>query len=215
METDALRESFLEYLRSTFGEGFTQRLETPADVRAGERVLYKLVDGIEATRREPTSEDLAAMRRTITDIARHTGPDPRRVTFEPPISSGLPFPRLLDLPGLIMWDTDLTRDINSDDALPATGCAVQWALGVTFMPSERMLLYLDFSHPVVKAIFRASYDAEDGSLAGGRAGVRERFTEFQNRVRDAKGEAARRPELVWVKLIRLDDEPLVVRSKMR
>jgi hypothetical protein len=213
MQADALRASFLQYLGSTFGDEFAQFLDTPPDARVGERVLYKLADGSEAARREPTPEDLAGMRDTLTDIARRTGADPNRVTLEPPVSSGLPYPRLLDLRGLIMWDTDLARYLNSRDALPSPGFMIQWALGVALLPSEKMLLYLNFIHPTVKAIFRASYDEE--GLPGGRAGIREGFAEFRNRVQEAVREAVRRPELLWIKVIRVDGQPTVIRSSSR
>jgi hypothetical protein len=80
---------------------------------------------------------------------------------------------------------------------------------------EKMLLCADFTRPVVKAIFRASYDLGSPPAGLGRAAVRDRFLAFWERVRDAKNDAVRQPDLEWTKLICVDAEPLRARSKRR
>jgi hypothetical protein len=209
---EALRRQLLEYLDNRFGREFVAAVDEPAGVQTGERVLYRLRSGARAARRELSSEELDEMKRTLVDLARRTGGDESRVTVESPVSSGLPHPRLIDLPGVLLWDTDLRRFVESDDALPAPDGGVEWVLGVALLPSEKMLLYLDFTHAVVKAIFRASYDADGIPAPGEYADVRDRFTAFQERARSLKLAAATRSGLRWIKLVQVDREAPVLRS---
>lgn len=208
----ALRQGFLSDLEETFGEAFLHVLKEPPGVRVGERVLYKLTDGTQAVRREPSAQELDALKQQMVDLATRTGA--RGVTFDPPVSSGSPSPRLIDLPGaLIMWDTELKRYLESDDRLPAPGFALEWVVGVALLPSEKILLYLDFTHPAVKAIFRASFDLDGAPSITERTAIRDRFSQFHDSIRELTAQADRRSDLLWVKVVRVDSEPQVVKSK--
>ncbi len=211
-DRQALRDRFLNDLRETFGEEFLQSLNAPPGAQVGERVLYKLAGGTQAVRREPSAQELDALKQKMVDLAKRTGA--RGVTFDPPVSSGSPSPRLIDLPGAsIMWDTELKKYLECDDLLPAPGFALEWVVGVALLPSEKMLLYLDFTHPAVKVIFRASFDLDDTPSITERTAIRDRFSQFHDSIRELKAQADRRSDLLWVKVVQVDSEPQVVKSK--
>jgi len=213
-EREPLRQDLLNHLRNTFGEELLRLLSEPQGVQVGERVLYKLKEGTQAQRREPSSQELEALKRTHIEFAKSTGVDSSRATFEPPVSSGSPYPRLVDLPGnQIMWDKYLTEYLKSDNLLPSAEFPLEWVVGVLLMPSEKMLLYLDFTHPKVKAIFRASYDIDGVPQSGERADLRNRFRQFREKKADLESQVEQRGDMLWAKLIQVDSEPQRIRLK--
>src|SRR5207302_318975 len=213
-ERERLRQDLINHLRNTFGEELLRLLNEPQGVQVGERVLYKLKEGTQAQRREPSSQELEALKRKHIELAKSTGADASRVIFEPPVSSGLPYPRLVDLPGnQIMWDRYLTEYLKSDDLLPSPDFPLEWVVGVLLMPSEKMLLYLDFTHPKVKAIFRASYDSSDVPQSGERAAIRNRLRQFREKKGNLESQVEQRGDILWAKLIQVDGEPQQIRQR--
>lgn len=210
--TEPLRQQLAEYLNQTFGENFWGLLSEPEGVQTGERVLYKVRSNTKVTRQEPSERDQQAFRQDLIDLATRTGGT--QVTFEPPVSSGLPYPRLIDLPGSsIMWDSGLRTYMNSEMVLPSEDFPLEWVVGVVHTPSQSMLLYLDFTHATVKAIFRVFYDAEYASGEHARAGVLTRFKQFQTKKQELEADCERRRNVAWAKLVQIDTEPLWTRIK--
>jgi hypothetical protein len=212
-DRDELGQLFFAYLSSTFGEELPQLLNAPRGVQAGERVLYKLKDGVEVTRREPSQQELEELRRKFAAFAKSTGVDESRVTFDPPVSSGLPYPRLLDLPALVMWDTELSKYLESNDLLPSQNFPLEWVVGVMHGGSEKMFLYLNFTHPKVKAIFRTSYDIDGAPSFKERADIRERFKQFRQKESELEAQLEKRRDILWAKIVQVDSEPQQVRVR--
>ena len=203
------RTSFLAYLKGTFGEEFIQQIDEPEGLQIGERVLYRLAGRATGTRREPSERELDRIREQTTHIAGSTGAS--AVTFEPPRSSGLPYPRLIDLPGsTIIWDTELKQYMGSDGPLPARDFPLEWAVGV-LLTSEVLLLYVDFTHPKVKAVFRGSYDPEHDF--GGRARIGEEFKRFRQKEDELRRRTDADSTIAWAKIVQIDLEPASVRMK--
>ncbi|HLW47867.1 MAG TPA: hypothetical protein VKW09_08890 [bacterium] len=208
-----LRQHLINYLKETFG-ALLLLVNEPQGVQTGERVLYKLKEGVQAKRHEPTQQELAETKRKFVEIVKSTGADESRITFESPVSSGLSYPRLIDLPGSqIMWDKDLTKYLESDDPLPSPEFPLEWVLGVLFMPSEKMLLHLDFTHPKVKTFFRASYDIGDAPRLAERTEIRARFRQFWEKAGELKAQVENRDDILWAKLIQIDAEPQQIRLR--
>src|SRR5437870_12893801 len=93
------REQFLAYLEVTFGKEFLRLIDEPKGLQIGERVLYRLTGGKTGTRHEPSDQEIETLRRSMIDIAKSTGVEDAAISFEPPRSSRLPYPRLIDVPG--------------------------------------------------------------------------------------------------------------------
>ena len=93
------RERLLANLNAMFGEEFIRLIDEPQELQIGERVLYRLTGAKIGTRREPSEQEIETLRRSMIDLAKSTGVEDSAITFEPPRSSGLPYPRLIDLPG--------------------------------------------------------------------------------------------------------------------
>lgn len=208
-EREKLRRDFTTYLEETFG-ALLLLVNEPPEVQIGERVLYKLKGGGQAGRCEPSKQELEETRRKFVEIAKRTGG--ADVTFDPPVSSRLTLPRLIDLPGSqIMWDMRLRRYLESDDLLPFPEFPLEWTLGVLHGGEEKMLLSLDFTRPKVKAIFRASYDIGDVPLMAERTAVRARFRQFWEKMRELEAQIEPGDDILWAKLIQIDAEPQQVR----
>src|SRR2546428_7681429 len=90
------REQFLAHLKAAFGEEFLQLVHEPQAVQIGERVLYRLVGSKAGSRHEPSDQELERLRDQMTRFAASTGAS--AVSFEPPPTSGIPYPRLIDPP---------------------------------------------------------------------------------------------------------------------
>jgi hypothetical protein len=136
--TEHSRQQLAEYLNQTFGQQFWRLLREPEGVQVGERVLYKVKPNTKVTRQEPSKRDQQAFWQDLIDLATRTGGT--RVTFEPPVSSGLPYPRLVDLPGSsIMWDSELRKYMNTDVVLPSEDFPLEWVVGVLHASAQSML----------------------------------------------------------------------------
>ena len=204
------REQFLAHLKATFGEEFLQLVPEPQAVQIGERVLYRLAGNKAGIRHEPSDQELERLRDQMTSFAASTGAS--AVSFEPPRGSGLPYPRLIDLPGsTIIWDSALKTYLENDELLPAPDFPLEWAIGV-LLTSEVLFLYLDFTHPKVKAVFRAVYDPEHDTMRE-RIRIGEDFKQF----RQTEDKLRRRTEtdstIAWAKIVQIDMEPASVRIK--
>ncbi len=207
---EQLRQQFVEYLSQAFGDEFRRLLNEPDGIQTGERVLYKTRQNATVERREASERDQEALRQQMMDFARRTGAT--GVTFEPPVSSRLPYPRLIDLPGSsIIWDADLRAYMNSDAPLPSEDFPLEWVLGVLHAPAENMVLYLDFTDAKVKAIFRVFYDAEQESRKEQGAEILARFKAFQSKKRELEARCQSRLNIAWAKVVQIDDEPLWIR----
>jgi hypothetical protein len=204
------RKRLLAYLTAMFGEDVVHVIEEPSNVQIGERVLYRLAGDRTASRHEPSAEDLDRLRDQMARFANDTGGSV--VAIEPPTSSGLSCPRLVDLPGSeIIWDRALREFIASEDRLPALDFPLEWAIGV-LQGSEDLFLYLNFTHPKVKAVFRIAYEpvylrAED------RARLREEFTRFREKERELRDTVEAAPDIAWAKIVQVDMEPASIRIK--
>jgi hypothetical protein len=175
-------------------------------------VLYRLKGAQEAERHELTEREIEEQRRAVVALAKSTGVDESAVTFEPPVISGLPYPRLIDLPGSgIMWDKDLKNYFESDEPLPSKDFSLEWVLGIVLTPSEKMLMYLDSTHCRVKAIFRVFYESEFGTAEGPK--IVERFRRFLEKERELKDRSEQSRDIVWAKIIQVDAEPLWIRIR--
>lgn len=211
VDTQQLRLEFLDYLQTTFGEEFVELIAEPPGVQVGERVLYRLAGGKTGTRHEPSEQEIESLRRRITDVAKSTGVEDSAITFEPPRSSGLPYPRLIDVPGsTIIWDTELKKYLERDDLLPSRDFPLEWAIGV-LRTSEEFFLYLDFTHPKIKAVFRGSYDPEHDF--GGRTRIGEEFKRFRQKENALRGRTDADSTIAWAKIVQIDMEPASVRIK--
>jgi hypothetical protein len=214
VDTQQLGQELREYLRRTFGDELVRLIAEPPGVRVGERVLYRLKGGDEAARREVTPHQLAQLHSKLVEIAESTGLDESAVVTDPPKSSGLPDPRFIDLPGAdIVWDSDLHRWLRSEDPLPSRDFPLEWAVGILLTPSQKMVAYLDFTHATVKAAFRVFYESQDEYHANEGAAVCARFKQFREKENALKASAAGQPDLVWIKLVQMDEKPLVVRTR--
>src|SRR2546428_988569 len=201
------REQFLAHLKAAFGEEFLQLVHEPQAVQIGERVLYRLVGSKAGSRHEPSDQELERLRDQMTRFAASTGAS--AVSFEPPRSSGLPYPRLIDLPGSsIIWDAELKKYAGSDDLLPAPDFPLEWAVGV-LLTSEVLFLYLDFTHPKVKAVFTGSYDPEHDF--GGRTRVGEQFRRFRQKEDELRARVAADSTIAWARIVQMEMDPASVR----
>ena len=206
-----LRQQLAEYLRAAFGRDLLPLSDAPAGVQIGERVLYKVTPGTKVARTEPARAAQDELRQMMTDFAKRTGAS--RARFEGPVSSGLPHPRLIDLPGSsIMWDTELKAYVESDALLPSADFPLEWVAGVFQGGTEDMLLYLDFTHAKVKSIFRLFYDVHGGPSRGAM-NVVSLYEAFRTRKGELEARCERSPEVAWAKLVQVDDEPLRVRIR--
>ena len=205
------RERLLTYLKAMLGEDVLEVIEDSGDVHIGERVLYRLAGDTTAARHEPSAEDVERLRSQMTRFASDTGGS--MVSFEPPRSSNLPYPRLVDLPGSeIIWDTELNKYRESEDLLPARDFPLEWAIGV-LRTSEDLILYLDFTHPRLKAVFRAACDTSGGLSAAERARLRDGFRVFRDKQRDLRRVVEADTHIAWAKIVQRDLDPALTRIK--
>ena len=199
-----VKEQFYEYLADKFGESFTELIEPPEGVMIGERMLYKLQNGQKAERKEMTQKDIDKFHQMVADIAEKNGGV--ALESEPPVTSGLPYPRVVDI---LDW-SDVAMDIPakkyvlSDDLLPKDNFAIEWLFGVVFSPSGKQLVYIDFTHPKVKVAFSADYDAEYDFTIG--LEMPRRLRQFKEKRAEIIQEVESRSNVLWAKLVQLDDE---------
>jgi len=202
-----IKKQFYGYLTEMFGDKFTNLIEPPERVLIGERVLYRLVDDKVAERKEMTEKDIDNLHQMLMKIAGESG----AVITEPPITSGLPYPRMVDITD---W-SDAAMDIpakkyaTSDDLLPKDTFSIEWLFGVMFGPSDKQLVYIDFTHPRVKLVFAVYYESEyELTFCGNRNKMKDWLMKFNEKRAKIINEVEMRPELSWVKIIQLNDQIL-------
>src|SRR6266542_1650399 len=143
---DKVQQQFYEYLSDTFGPQFTEMIKPPEGVRIGERVLYKLQNQHEAQRKEVTQKDLDNFHQMMVGIAEGCGGIASPP--EPPVTSGLPFPRTVDITDWsdVALGTPAMKYVVSDELLPKVDFSIEWLFGLVFS-SEKQLVYIDFTDP--------------------------------------------------------------------
>lgn len=174
-----LQVDFFNYLDQKFGSGFSGQFAVPAGVQVGERVLYKLADGGEATRAdiERANQAFAAsMAEVAAQLAEVTGD--LQYTLDPAVNSGLPYPRTVDVPHAadLALGSLAQQYATSQEKLPTADFALVWLLGGIFGYSASTFIYLDFSHPQLKALYTAEYDVVDDYNSGKK--IPEQITSF-------------------------------------
>jgi len=170
-------------------------------------VLYLLAGTSPVERRETTATEQREFRKLIERIGQDSGAI--EVSGEPPVSSGLPYPRLVDIPGWdVLFDIPLNRYLDSPSVFPSVDFRILWLVGVTSSYSEKRLACIDMRHAQVKGLFIATYEEEYGSIGLTRQ-VRRAFERFLTRVTDRIAEASR-PDVAyeWVKVASCDGELL-------
>ena len=198
------------YLGDVFWEEFYAWIRKPKGTEAGERVVYKMKEGIVPVRHETTPNELEAMQQ---EIATMTGVDRSRVTMKAAVTSGLPYPRLIDLPGWeIIFDVPLTKYADSEDLLPRQDFPIIWALGVFFAQSDKTLAHIDFVHPLVKGVFSVVYESRYG-LDYSTDNIIDWHDEFQRKMSEYKKKAdAKDCKCKWAKIIQFN-EKLLIKTK--
>lgn len=204
----AVEQAFYLYLDRQFGQGFSQLIAPPDGYKIGERVLYTLEGGDEAVRNEDTSQSDAEIKRVLEDVVDKI--DGARVVNEPVVSSGLPYPRLIDVPyasDFLLGDLS-ERYAQSDELLPSPDFPVVWVFGVLFGYSAKQLLYLDFRHPKAKAVFCVAYDDENDVTAGRH--MRSQLASFIARQKQVSALAEERADVHWAKLFQVNAQGLLL-----
>ncbi|GEM_PF-3281614 len=148
----------MEYLADTFGKEFVKLIDKPAEYSVGERVLYRMKNGQEPVRKEPTKQDLRELHALAEGLAKKHG---GTVINHPYVTSGSSLVRLVDIPG---WGSMMSpRDIityATSDELEIDDLKVDWLLGLAFFRADKMLFNADFTHPQVRAMFIVTYEEE-------------------------------------------------------
>ena len=154
-----ISEHFISYFSKTFSDSFFENLTIPKDIITGERVLYKLADNKEAERREITQVEIEQFEIFMEKFCQVSGG--RKVEVEMPVTSGLPYARLMDIPGWeLACQIPLQQYLASDELIPERECPIEWILGVCFFHSKKMLVHMDFVHPTVAGVFSAEYEID-------------------------------------------------------
>ncbi len=148
----------MEYLADTFGKEFVKLIDKPAEYSVGERVLYRMKNGQEPVRKEPTKRELQELHALAEGLAKKHG---GTVINHPYVTSGSSLVRLVDIPG---WGSMMSpRDIityATSDELEIDDLKVDWLLGLAFFRADKMLFNADFTHPQVRAMFIVTYEEE-------------------------------------------------------
>lgn len=203
---DQLRRDFLDYLDQRFGPALTDLLDPPASARAGERVIYALFSGEEQPRGDVDQlnhEAMAEFSRLARQIAR--GVPGAAFHFTPATDSGLPFPRLVDIPGAdALAMGDLRPYATSHEELPSADFNIAWLLGVIFGHSSKYLLYIDFTDQRLGAVYAAEYDDEDDFDVG--RDLARQFATFIDWRDNLRAEIGRDKGVEWAKLVQTGSE---------
>jgi hypothetical protein len=202
---DQLKAGFYHYLDREFGSGLIDLIRLPAGVRIGERVLYMLLGNEEAERadtKQTNREVEESFARLADQLSEEIGV--LRYSTEPAIDSGLPYPRAVDIPYVsdLALGSLATRYAASPDELPEKDFSLLWLFGVIFTYSAKYLLYLDFAHPKLRAVYVAEYDAEY-EFSKGRD-ILEQFKAFMVRQAEIAAMIEVRQDVCWAKLVQID-----------
>ena len=169
---DRVERDFLARMQATFGAELMESVERPPGYRVGERMLYRMREGGTAERRPVDREGVEALLRPLADASGAT------LSVELPTDSGLPHPRIVDLEDCaIMYDGRIAKFFESDESLPSREFRLDWLIGLVDGADEDRLVYLDFTDPVVKALFSDVYRSRDDWDLSPRR-TRDRFMEL-------------------------------------
>ena len=91
--------------------------------------------------------------------------------------------------------------------LPKESFTIEWLLGVVFWPSRKQLVWIDFTHPKVKALFSTDYDIEYD--LDHRSDVPRWLELFSQLKAKCTADAESRADMVWVKLIPTDGKTTI------
>ena len=116
-----LRQWFIDYLADTFGKQILDIIPTPDDHEVGERVLFKLKHGVSAERKEVTQKDADDYHQILVKAV--SGIEGAQVITDPlPVTSGLPYPRMVDvLDWSVAMEIPAKEYLASDTLLPKEG----------------------------------------------------------------------------------------------
>ena len=202
---DQIKASFYTYLDQEFGPGFAKLIESPAGVKIGERVLYLPASGQEVKRAD-TEQANREIEGGITRLAAHLSDeiDSLQYHIEPVISSGLPYPRAVDIPHVsdLALGNLAANYATSAAELPQKNFSLLWLFGVIFTYSAKYLLYLDFMHPRLRTLYIAEYDVEF-EFAKGRE-IPEQLKSFTVRQAEMTKIIEARQDVDWAKLVQID-----------
>ena len=203
---DRVEAAFVSQVQELFGAELLEAVERPPGYRVGERMLYRMRGGQRAERRPVDRESVEAVLRPIAEASGGS------LSVELPTDSGLPHPRIVDLPDCgIMYDGRISAFAESDEPLPSPDFQLDWLIGLVNGPDEDRFVYLDFTDPVVKALFSDVYRSRhDWDLSPGR--TRDRLMELLARRAEVRDELER-GELACscVKIVAGEEIPLRVR----
>lgn len=201
-----MRQWFIDYLAETFGEEILGTIPAPHDHEVGERVLYKLRDGVSVERKEATQKDADDFLEILKNAMSGIGE--AQVTTALPVTSGLPYPRMVDiLDWSVAMEIPAKKYLASDALLPKENFSILWLLGVSIGSSSKQLVYIDFTHPKVKTIFSAAYDREFDF--GRRDEAFWHMHQFMAARDSLIAEADAESSMRWSKLVQIDGEMLV------
>lgn len=211
---DQIKDEFYGYLEQRFGPGLTDFVAPPARVKIGERVLYQLVDGEEAQRAdiEKQNQDFEKnMAELVEKMSEGTGTKPEFYT-DPMISSGLPYPRAIDVPHVseIYMGSLATDYAASHDEFPTKDFPILWLFGVVFGYSTKTLLYMDFTDPKIRVLYVANYDAEHELLAG--KDIPQEFRAFTIQQAIMKHMYGPREDVHWIKMVQTNGDMKFIQS---
>lgn len=193
---------FKEYLNETFGKDFDTLTVPPEGAKYGERLVYKYLSDKTPTRHELTQQELDEFNAEIASIAEGIG-GTTFIPAQPPVTSGLPFPRFIDLKEKdIFWETNMKKYLESYSLLPSEDFDLEWAMGLLFA-SANTFYHLDFTHPKVKGIFSFEYEEECVSFKIHEAECR--FKEFITLLEMYK-ELSEVHHFQWVKIAQIDSK---------
>jgi hypothetical protein len=202
---DQVKASFYNYLAQEFGPGFADLVDPPAGVKIGERVLYLLVSDQEAQRAD-TQQANREIEEDFTRLAARLSEeiDGMQYYTEPIVSSGLPYPRAVDIPHVsnLALGNLAVHYATSPDELPEKNFSLLWLFGVIFTYSTKYLLYLDFTHPKLRVLFVAEYDVEF-EFAKGRE-IPEQLKTFTILQAKTAKMVEDREDVIWAKLVQID-----------
>lgn len=193
----------MEYLEHVFGGEFVKLIDKPPEYRVGERVLYKMKDGQEPVRKEPTERDLQEIHALAKELAEKYG---GTVISHPYITSGSSLVRLVDIPG---WDFMLLPGkiipYATGDDLEIEGFRIEWLLGLVFFRAEKMLFNVDFTHPRVRAMFAVTYEEEHSFIDTRK--IVEWYRRYLGQLKRLKDELSANPgmDMKWAKLIQKEE----------
>lgn len=198
---------FFAYLDRQFGPGLGDLIKPPPGVKLGERVLYQLLENQEA-RRPDIAQDNREIEASFAQLAAELAADIDGLDYhtEPATSSGLPYPRAIDIPyAADLALGSLAVDFAASTAeLPEPGFALRWLLGAIFAPSAKYLIYLDFTHPKLRALYVAEYDVEY-SLSP-PPDIHEQLRAFTARQAEMENVTGANQDILWAKLVQIDAE---------